>query len=64
MKKLILRKKLYDVGRKKDNRETCEKPPYATAPLSMNIPYDDLKPRMNVDYQKPPKQLVERRKCK
>ena len=41
-----------------------EKPPYAIAPRSRNIPDDDPKPRVNADYKKPPKQLMGRRKRK
>jgi len=51
---LILRKKLSDVGRKKDNPTTCEKPPYAVAQRSRHIPDDDPKPRVNVAYKTVP----------
>lgn len=39
-----------------------DKPLYATAPRSKNIPDDDPKPRVNVDYKRPPMQLMGRRK--
>lgn len=49
---------------RKEKPKAPEKPPYATAPKSRFIPSDDPKPRVNVDYKKPPKQLVEKRKHK
>ena len=54
MNNLILRKKLSDVGRKKDNPTTCEKPPYAVAQRSRHIPDDDPKLRVNVAYKTVP----------
>ena len=57
MNNLILRKKLSDVGRKKDNPTTCEKPPYAVAQRSRHIPDDDPKPRINVAYKTVPPQF-------
>ena len=47
---------------KEDKPTTPDKPPYATAPRSRNIPDDDPKPCANVDYKRPPKQLMGRRK--
>jgi hypothetical protein len=49
---------------KEDKPTTPDKPPYATAPLSRNIPASDPKPRVNANYKKPPKQFLERRKRK
>ena len=43
-------------GRKKP--KAPDKPPYATASRSRNIPDDDPKPRVNADYMKPPTQLI------
>ena len=57
MNNLILRKKLSDVGRKKENPTTCEKPPYAVAQRSRLIPDDDPKPRVNVAYKTVPLQF-------
>ena len=57
MNNLILRKKLSDVGRKKDNQTTYEKPPYALAQRSRHIPDDDPKPRVSVAYKKVPPQF-------
>lgn len=62
MTKFIVRQKVSDIGHKKDKPTATEKPPYATAPRSRNIPDDDPKPRVNADYRKPPKQFLERRK--
>jgi len=59
---LILRQKLSDVGRKKDNPTTCEKPPYAVAQRSGHIPDDDPKPRVSVAYKKVPPQFYYNRK--
>jgi len=50
--------------KRKEKPKPPEKPPYAKAPKSRCIPSDDPKPRVNVDYRKPPKQLVEKRKRK
>ena len=38
---------------KEDKPTTPDKPPYATAPLSRNIPANDPKPRVNANYKKP-----------
>ena len=54
MNNLILRKKMSDVGRKKDDATTCEKPPYAVSQRSRHIPDDDPKPRVNVAYKTVP----------
>ena len=58
MRTPFLQRKPSNVGQKKDKPKAPDKPPYATAPLSRNIPDDDPKPRVNADYKKPPKQLV------
>ena len=50
--------------KRKEKPKPPEKPPYATAPKLRWIPSDDPKPRVNVDYKKPPKQLVEKRRRK
>ena len=57
MNNLIMRKKLSDVGRKKDNPTTCVKPPYAVAQRSRHIPDDDPKCKVNVDYKSPPREF-------
>ena len=57
MNNLILRQKLSDVGRKKDNPTTCEKPPYAVAQRSRHIPDEDPKLPVNVDYKTVPPQF-------
>lgn len=60
----FLKRRASDIGQKKDKPKAPDKPPYATAPRSRNIPNDDPKPRVNVAYNKPPKQFLERRKGK
>ena len=57
MNNLILRNKMSDVGRKKDDAKTCEKPPYAVAQRSRHIPDDDSKQRVNVAYKTVPLQF-------
>ena len=57
MNNLILRNKMSDVGRKKDDAKTCEKPPYAVAQRSRHIPDNDPKPRVNVAYRTVPLQF-------
>ena len=62
MRTSFLKRKSSDIGQKQNKPKAPEKPPYATAPRSRNIPDDDLKPRVNADYKKPPKQFMGRRK--
>ena len=64
MRTPFLQRKPSNVGQKKDKPKAPDKPPYATAPRSRNIPDDDPKPRVNADYKKPPKQLMGRRRSK
>jgi len=64
MRTPFLQRKPSNVGQKKDKPTVPDKPPYATAPRSRNIPDDDPKPRVNADYKKPPKQLMGRRRSK
>jgi hypothetical protein len=49
---------------RREKPKAPDKPPYAIAPLSRNIPDDDPKPRVNADYKKPPKQLIGRFRSK
>ena len=58
MRTPFLKHKPSNVGQKQDKPKVPDKPPYATAPRSRNIPDDDPKPRVNADYKKPPKQLM------
>ena len=60
MTKFVVRQKVSDIGQKKDKPKAPEKPPYAIAPRSMNIPDYDPKPRVNADYKRPPKQLMKK----
>jgi len=54
---LILRNKMSDVGRKKDDAKICEKLPYAVAQRSRHIPDNDPKCKVNVDYKSPPREF-------
>ena len=60
MRTPFLQRRTSIVGQKQDKPKALDKPPYATAPRSRNIPDDDPKPRVNANYKKPPKQLMER----
>lgn len=60
----FVKRKVSDVGQSDQKPKPLEKPAYATAPRSRWIPSNDPKPRVNVEYKKPPNQLIERRKRK